>query len=86
MAYAMQINHRFHASGPCGNPGTPQNGLKIGSDFRHGRKVRFVCQLGFKLTGISSITCQDGRWSDQVPVCKGNGRVSRYLDKHERFE
>ena len=61
--------------GPCANPGTPRNGLKIGSDFRHGRKVTFVCQAGFKLTGISSITCQDGRWSDPVPVCKGNRGV-----------
>ncbi|XP_078348081.1 sushi, von Willebrand factor type A, EGF and pentraxin domain-containing protein 1-like isoform X8 [Oculina patagonica] len=54
----------------CSDPGKPQNGRRIGSDFRHGMKVTFACQPNFRLAGISRITCLDGAWSNKVPVCK----------------
>lgn len=55
----------------CADPGFPLNGFTRGSNFQHGEKVTFVCQPGFKLTGITSTTCNDGAWSDKVPVCRG---------------
>jgi len=53
----------------CTDPGTPQNGRRIGDDFRSGSRVKFLCQFGFKLRGASNITCNDGEWSDKVPAC-----------------
>ena len=40
----------------CTDPGNPQNGRRIGFDFRHGKKVSFTCQANFKLTGTVRIT------------------------------
>ena len=59
----------------CANPGTPQNGRRLGSDFRHGMTVTFLCLHGFTPSGVSRITCNDGTWSNKIPVCTGNGDV-----------
>ena len=59
----------------CIDPGTPQNGLRIGGDFRHGMKVTFECQPTFKMTGFASMTCLDGAWSHRLPVCSGKANV-----------
>lgn len=56
----------------CSDPGVPQNGRRIGSNFAHGSKVTFVCFQEFSLAGSQSTTCHDGRWSSVVPVCKGD--------------
>ncbi|XP_020601452.1 complement receptor type 1-like isoform X4 [Orbicella faveolata] len=59
-----------HCKKSCTDPGNPQNGRRIGLDFRHGKKVSFTCQANFKLTGTVRITCYDGTWSNKVPTCK----------------
>ncbi|CAH3175599.1 unnamed protein product [Porites lobata] len=53
----------------CSDPGAPQNSRRIGSDFRHGKTIKFLCLHGFTLRGVSNITCNDGRWSSENPVC-----------------
>ena len=58
----------------CSDPGAPQNSRRIGSDFRHGKTIKFLCLHGFTLRGVSSITCNGGRWSSENPVCSGNQR------------
>ncbi|XP_073244344.1 sushi, von Willebrand factor type A, EGF and pentraxin domain-containing protein 1-like isoform X3 [Porites lutea] len=63
----------------CTNPGAPQNGHRSGSDFRHGKKVTFTCQRGFTLRGISSITCNDGTWNGNVPVCRAVCKIPSIL-------
>ena len=57
----------------CIDPGTPQNSRRIGSDFRHEKKVTFVCQPTFSMIGFDSLTCLDGAWSHKLPVCSGKG-------------
>ncbi|XP_078348042.1 sushi, von Willebrand factor type A, EGF and pentraxin domain-containing protein 1-like isoform X3 [Oculina patagonica] len=75
---------------PCSDPGAPQNGLKIGNDFRHGMKVTFRCQATFKLTGVSSTTCMDGAWSHKVPECSAScrnpGRPRNGARRGDNFE
>lgn len=56
----------------CDNPGTPKNGQRKGSDFRHGRNVTFTCQTDFKLLGSETLTCHDGTWSGRIPVCSAS--------------
>ena len=63
----------------CSDPGAPLNGLRIGSNFSHGKTVNFLCLHGFTLRGVSSITCIDGGWSGKNPVCSGDQR--RFVDK-----
>ena len=62
----------------CADPGSPSNGFRRGRDFKHERKVTFVCRAGFMLNGANSITCNDGAWSNELPFCTGK-------DAHERF-
>ena len=38
--------------------------------------MTFTCRPGFTLNGTSSITCNDGRWNGNVPVCKGKRDMS----------
>jgi len=63
---------RFDISVSCPDPGVPQDGIRIGSNFAHGRTVTFLCLQDFSLVGSQSMTCHDGKWSTVLPVCKGN--------------
>ena len=54
----------------CGNPGTPSNGQRHGSDFSFGATVRFTCNHGYELNGENSIKCEaTGDWSHPTPKC-----------------
>ncbi|XP_022793899.1 sushi, von Willebrand factor type A, EGF and pentraxin domain-containing protein 1-like, partial [Stylophora pistillata] len=55
---------------PCSNPGTPKNGRRNASDFRHNRVVRFRCNRNFRLVGLKAITCKNGQWSGAAPTCQ----------------
>uniref|UniRef100_A0AAR2IVV0 CUB and Sushi multiple domains 3a n=1 Tax=Pygocentrus nattereri TaxID=42514 RepID=A0AAR2IVV0_PYGNA len=59
----------------CPDPGEPENGRRMGSDFSIGAMVGFTCDGDHVLQGSKSITCQRvaevfAAWSDHRPVCK----------------
>ncbi|XP_015754992.1 PREDICTED: sushi, von Willebrand factor type A, EGF and pentraxin domain-containing protein 1-like isoform X2 [Acropora digitifera] len=56
---------------PCGDPGLPRQGNRIGDDFRHGSKVIFTCPNNYLMEGVGEISCSNGTWSNSVPTCKG---------------
>ena len=58
----------------CGDPGTPEDGVKLGDDFRIGATVYYECDGGFELVGPASRVCQpDGLWSGFLPTCQQEG-------------
>uniref|UniRef100_A0A803T9B4 CUB and Sushi multiple domains 3 n=1 Tax=Anolis carolinensis TaxID=28377 RepID=A0A803T9B4_ANOCA len=64
------------ASNLCPDPGEPENGKRIGSDFSLDATVQFSCDEDYVLQGAKSITCQRiaevfAAWSDHRPMCKG---------------
>lgn len=57
---------------PC-SCSTPviQNGAANGTDFGCGKVARIRCFKGFRLHGVSEITCEaNGQWSSDFPYCK----------------
>ncbi|XP_039595033.1 CUB and sushi domain-containing protein 1-like [Polypterus senegalus] len=63
------------ASDVCPDPGIPENGKRLGSDFQVGATVQFSCDDSYVLQGSKSITCQRvtdtlAAWSDHRPVCR----------------
>ena len=59
----------------CGDPGVPANGKKIGESYKVGSIVYYECNTGFRLEGPKSRLCRfDGKWTDSLPSCVGNGR------------
>ncbi|XP_067832359.1 CUB and sushi domain-containing protein 3 [Heptranchias perlo] len=63
------------ASNSCPDPGEPEHGERIGSDFSLGAAVQFTCDEDFVLQGSKTITCQRiaevfAAWSDHRPICK----------------
>ncbi|KAM9805514.1 CUB and sushi domain-containing protein 3-like [Syngnathus typhle] len=59
----------------CPDPGEPENGKQIGSDFSIGATVQFICDEDHVLQGSKTITCQRmaevfAAWTDHRPVCK----------------
>nr|KAF6426478.1 hypothetical protein HJG59_009168 [Molossus molossus] len=75
------VTHRVNeggiktASNLCPDPGEPENGKRVGSDFSLGSTVQFSCDEDYVLQGAKSITCQRiaevfAAWSDHRPVCK----------------
>ncbi|XP_033098555.1 CUB and sushi domain-containing protein 3-like [Anneissia japonica] len=55
----------------CGDPGTPTNGGKNGSDETYGSTVTYVCDNGYNLIGTAMVTCQsNGTWSNSTPTCQ----------------
>ncbi|XP_058878367.1 CUB and sushi domain-containing protein 3 isoform X1 [Acipenser ruthenus] len=63
------------ASNSCPDPGEPEHGKRIGSDFSLGATAQFICDEDYVLQGSKTITCQRvaevfAAWSDHRPVCK----------------
>jgi len=55
----------------CGDPGTPQNGVRYGDKFTYQSIVVLECDPGYKLVGDLTRTCQaDGKWSGSQPTCQ----------------
>ena len=65
------INVLLISTAPCKETADPVHGFKRGQDFKHGGSVRFYCRGGYQRVGAASITCNDGKWNSQNPVCKG---------------
>ena len=58
-------------SAVCSDPGIPVNGIRIGSDFRDGQMVAYMCKPNFSLVGASAVFCVAGQWNATRPACKG---------------
>ena len=67
----MTLSFALTSIAPCEGPADPIHGLQRGRDFRHGRSVSFDCYSGYQRIGAASITCNDGKWDNRVPLCKG---------------
>ena len=57
----------------CADPGTPENGFRIGAVFYHGYSVRFGCNPGYQLAGVRILNCTTGtrgvQWDAEMPQC-----------------
>ncbi|XP_020615812.1 CUB and sushi domain-containing protein 3-like isoform X2 [Orbicella faveolata] len=57
--------------GGCGDPGTPENGRKLGVTYSGNSVVFFNCDLGYDLVGSPDRKCLlNGTWTGTQPVCK----------------
>ena len=67
----------------CGDPGTPENGLRVGNDWTIGAIVYYQCNATYELVGLESRTCQnDGTWSGSLPACL---RLSGWYDRQVKY-
>ena len=57
--------------GDCPSPGDINHGLKIGKNYKHGKTVRYSCNLGYTIEGEAEVTCEEGTWNADTPKCKG---------------
>ena len=65
----------------CRNPGTPRNGIRDGSEFKYGRRVKYSCIPGYKLVGSVLRKCMsNGRWSGVRAKCIKTGES--FSEKH----
>ena len=56
----------------CGDPGTPANGERAGSEFTYAKTVTYDCDPGYQISGSRSRFCQlDGSWTGSVATCVG---------------
>ena len=56
------------------------NGNRAGDPpHYHGESLTFYCDTGYDLMGPPTITCMDGKWSDDQPICLGNEFKSEVL-------
>ena len=54
----------------CNDPGVPENGFALPSNFSYGTIVLFQCNIGYELSGGAIITCQaDNNWDNNLPMC-----------------
>ena len=54
----------------CPNPGAPRNGIRDGTKFKYGRRVKYSCNTGYKLVGSISRKCMsNGKWSGKRAKC-----------------
>nr|XP_006820914.1 PREDICTED: sushi, von Willebrand factor type A, EGF and pentraxin domain-containing protein 1-like [Saccoglossus kowalevskii] len=56
----------------CTNPGTPQNGYQVGSPSYPvctGTSIIFNCSYAYELKGEKALTCNDGVWDNDIPIC-----------------
>ena len=55
----------------CVRPWSIRNGRVSGKDFGHGKIVSYRCDGNYTLEGRSTLTCDDGKWNPNPPVCRG---------------
>lgn len=63
-----------HSCSPvaCRQLNAPMDGSIVGSSFVFGDTVEFRCDLGYKLTGSSVLSCDsNGKWNAKEPTCGG---------------
>ena len=61
----------------CGNPGSPTNGIKIGTNHSYGASIEFTCNQGYTLQGSQQRTClTTGQWSGSQPTCQSKPYIS----------
>ncbi|XP_070546590.1 inactive serine protease PAMR1-like [Ptychodera flava] len=53
----------------CDDPGTVENAQKQGDTFAHGDTVTYTCNANYHLVGEETLTCNDGEWDNEVPMC-----------------
>ena len=54
----------------CGDPGTPNNGMRSGDTFTYDSSILFQCNSGYTILGSISFTClSNGLWNASVPSC-----------------
>ncbi|XP_031558404.1 CUB and sushi domain-containing protein 1-like [Actinia tenebrosa] len=57
--------------GGCGDPGTPENGNKLGISYAPGWEVFFSCNIGYVRVGSGKRRClHNNTWSGTQPTCK----------------
>ena len=55
----------------CRSPGGIARGKKTGSNYGHGKTVRYDCDAEYTLEGKNILTCDDGKWNYDSPKCRG---------------
>ena len=75
----MKLSFALTSIAPCEGPADPIHGRKRGRDFRDGRSVSFDCFSGYQRIGAASITCNDGKWDNRVPLCKGKKKKKKVM-------
>jgi hypothetical protein len=61
----------FASNVTCNDPGRPQFGVRLGSNFSAGQVIHFTCMHGYQLEGDTAIHCSlAGEWSSSPPNCK----------------
>lgn len=62
----------FYTLDVCPSPPRLVHGSHDGNDFSNGRNVTYSCDPLYELEGSEVMTCLDGQWLGQIPVCRGN--------------
>lgn len=68
----ISMNIFFYALDVCPSPPRLVHGSHDGNDFSNGRNVTYSCDPLYELEGSEVMTCLDGQWLGQIPVCRGN--------------
>ncbi|XP_031556151.1 CUB and sushi domain-containing protein 3-like isoform X2 [Actinia tenebrosa] len=54
---------------PCKDPGIPKGGVRLDHSFKHAQTVRFLCKKRNQPPSVSYLTCNNGRWNQNIPRC-----------------
>ena len=72
-----QSNEEWSGTAPkcqiinCDAISVPMNGMSDSSITTYGSTITFSCNIGYKLIGNDSITCQANKeWNGSVPTCE----------------
>lgn len=72
----------------CNDPGTPQNGTRYGDSREPGDTISFQCDPGYKIQGVSEITCVQLNsrffWQPDPPTCIGEIWLHCVLPYHSK--
>lgn len=66
------LHHLFVNTAVCPDPGVPNQGMRVGDNFQHGKTVTFECKKNYDLLGNATVRCNGGVWNGETPKCKGN--------------
>ena len=83
MSYSPPIFFSTHhlILADCSDPGLDENGARTGV-LSHGETLTYSCNEGYSLVGAVSLTCNDGAYDNEAPVCYGKTTYPCLIPPH----
>ena len=71
------FSYHYIITASCTVVDSIKNGIITHATLKEGGEVEIACRTNFTLVGSAKLTCIKGKWSNNLPSCKGLKGINR---------